>query len=416
MNTNAVVARNSLEAALRDPGRRMEIENAMPFDDPKTVRAAMQQLIDFARMQEGLLARCDDKSKFECCLVAARLGLQLNTPAHHVAAVPFKRKDGTYCATPIIEYRGLVALFKRYANVKAVRTELVRQNDVYKRNAETFVHEWDPFLSEHERGKAIGAYAMVELHDGTKLWETMSVEQIEHIRAKSRAANDGPWVTDWPQMARKTPLRRLANMLDWSPKGAELLQVADRTEFSYDDSTPVEVVGPVKRAPKGSQATLDVLMGVQPGPVESIDPDTGEVIELPPKAEEEEVEPPKPDACALHLVEAQAVCKQYGLPIWQSLTDARKRILKERMRELGMTEGRAFWAHVRQVLAHLTPDYYANWKEQVSLDVLLRVPKRGNPDHFTKLAEGPAPARVESIRTEGAPPVSSALLDLMGGE
>lgn len=430
----ALVPINKLEAVLRDPGRRIEIENAMPFDEPRTVRAAMQQLIDFARNQEGLVAQCDDKSKFDCCLIAARLGLQLNTPAHHVAVVPFKTKGGGYKATAIIEYRGLVALMKRYANVKVLRTEVVRSGDEYSRDQDDFTHKWDCFLPRESRGSVLGVYAIVETHDGARYIETMSVEQVEHVRAKSRSSSNGPWVTDWEQMARKTALRRASNLLDWSPKGSELVGLADKTEFTFDPTGTIEVKGQKPKSKKGSQAVLETLQGVEPEadvepqqeapdaaeakpePPVGVDPETGEV--LPPL--------PKPDAsaalhlaeasAALHLFEAQAICKTYGLPAWQRFSSSRNKLVAERAKELGLATGAEFWAKVREAFRSLTPEYYSNWSDAVSLDVLLRVPKRGNPDHFTKLLEGKPTTSVHApLRTEGAPPTSSTLLELMGG-
>jgi recombinational DNA repair protein RecT len=44
----------------------------------------------------------------------------------------------------------------------------------------------------------------------------MSRRQIDAIRARSRAKSDGPWVTDYPEMARKTAIRRLTKFLPMS--------------------------------------------------------------------------------------------------------------------------------------------------------------------------------------------------------
>lgn len=404
---------NQLEATLRDPTRRGEIQNAMPFDDPKTVRAAMQQLVDFARNQDGLLAQASDKSKFDCVLGAARLGLQLNSPLHQCAAVPFKTKNGVI-AQLIVEYRGLAALMKRYGSVKDIHTGLIYENDDYNWTESDFTMS----RKIGDRGKVVGVFAKLQLLDGSSQCEVMTVDEVEHVRNKSRAKDKGPWVSDWAQMARKTVLRRAANLVDMGPKGADLMARADKTEFRYDDTATVEVVGPVAKEPKGSQAVLESLQVQEPEfevtiqdevPPE-VDPDTGEVI--PPL--EEEAPRPKPEASALHLAEAQAVCKAHSLPIWQKLTDARKKLVSERMKAEGITSGKEFWERVRQVLANLTPDYYESWSEQAVLDVFLRVPKRGNPDHWTKLSEGPAPKAPDAIREEGAPPANQTLVDMMG--
>lgn len=431
-NGTAIVPRNQLEAILREPARRIEIENAMPFDDPKTVRHAMQQLIDFARNQDGLLARATDKSKFDCVLGAARLGLQLNSPLHHCAAVPFKTKNGVI-ATLIIEYRGLLSLMRRYGGVKEVHTGLIHDNDAYEWTESDF--RMSRVIGD--RGEPIGAYAKLVMQDGSNQCEVMTIQELEHVRAKSRAKSDGPWVTDTHQMYRKTVLRRAANLVDLGPKGAELLQQVDRTEFRFEDAE-VEVKEPSSK--RGSKAVWDAVQPKDPavvgvvepldtsrdhaeepeealGPGEEIDPETGEI--LPPELGKEVAkEPPgKPrartasrsEADALHLARAQALTKRLGLPTWQKLTDARRSLLKRRMTAEGMTEPGELWDAAERILGGLTASYWDSWAEQATLDVLLRVPQRGNPDHWTKLAEGPA-----RVGASDEPP-SSTLLDLLGG-
>ena len=434
---NEMTARNQLEAVLRDPQRQGEIKAAMPFDDPKTVRAAMQQLVDFARNQDGLLAQASDKSKFDCVLGAARLGLQLNSPLHHAAAVPYKTKKGVI-AQLIVEYRGLAALMRRYGGVKEIHTGVIYSNDQY---------EWtesDFRMSRKigDRGEVVGAFAKLVLDDGTTQCEVMSVEELEHVRAKSRAKDNGPWVTDTLQMYRKTVLRRAGNLVDMGPKGADLMARADKTEFRYDDTATVEIVDDRPKGNAAVLASLDSVTPVTPEPGENpglnqggktearmeevgippdVDPETGEVIPpevspgKPPAVKKAAPQPKSPSSDNLHLLEAQRLCQAHGLPVWQKLTEPRRRLIRERMKEQGIERGKEFWETVSSVLRNLTPEYYESWSEQVQLDVLLRVPKRGNPDHFTKLAEGPAKKPEEKIREEGAPPANSTLMDMMGG-
>jgi recombination protein RecT len=41
----------------------------------------------------------------------------------------------------------------------------------------------------------------------------MTTAQIEAIRSRSKSKDNGPWMTDWVEMAKKTVLRRLFKML-----------------------------------------------------------------------------------------------------------------------------------------------------------------------------------------------------------
>ena len=59
----------------------------------------------------------------------------------------------------------------------------------------------------------------------------MSLGEIEKVRKVSRAANKGPWVDWWEEMARKTVLRRLSKRL---PMSTDLDDLIRRDDALYD--------------------------------------------------------------------------------------------------------------------------------------------------------------------------------------
>jgi hypothetical protein len=70
----------------------------------------------------------------------------------------------------------------------------------------------------------------------------MSRDEIEAVRKRSRAANAGPWVTDWNEMAKKTVFRRLSK---WIPLSSEYRDALDAdieersdTHASFIDISP----------------------------------------------------------------------------------------------------------------------------------------------------------------------------------
>jgi hypothetical protein len=76
-------------------------------------------------------------------------------------------------------------------------------------------------------------YAVATMSDGETQFEIMSLDEIEAIRKRKGGQNggaDSPWDTDWTQMARKTAVRRIANMLDTSPQAALALRVQAANE------------------------------------------------------------------------------------------------------------------------------------------------------------------------------------------
>ena len=72
---------------------------------------------------------------------------------------------------------------------------------------------------------------MATLKSGEVSREVMSIDEIEAIRKRSRAANTGPWVTDYSEMARKTVARRHSKVL---PMSTDLDDVIRRDDDLYD--------------------------------------------------------------------------------------------------------------------------------------------------------------------------------------
>ena len=68
------------------------------------------------------------------------------------------------------------------------------------------------------RGEIYAYYAQVYLTNGKRQGAVMTVKQVEKVRKRSRAANDGPWVTDFDEMAKKTVFRRLSQMAASFPR------------------------------------------------------------------------------------------------------------------------------------------------------------------------------------------------------
>src|SRR5690606_40277422 len=61
----------------------------------------------------------------------------------------------------------------------------------------------------------------------------MSREDIDKIRQRSKAANSGPWATDYDAMARKTVVRQAAR---WMPLSIEVQRA-----LAFDESSPADI-------------------------------------------------------------------------------------------------------------------------------------------------------------------------------
>jgi recombination protein RecT len=69
----------------------------------------------------------------------------------------------------------------------------------------------------------------------------MTVDEIEQVRAVSRAGASGPWGQWWGEMAKKTVLRRLSKRLPMSTDADELL----RREVEEDEAQAPALPGSV---------------------------------------------------------------------------------------------------------------------------------------------------------------------------
>ncbi len=151
----------------------------------------------------GLVAQnVDRKSLFLACVAAAQDGLFPD--GREAALVVF---GGKVQYMPMIG--GIRKRMRNSGDVLSAEAHVVRENDKF-----AYVLGDNPRI-EHEpalknRGDEIAVYAIIRLKNGEILREVMSKEEIEKVRGISRASKNGPWVTWWGEMARKTVLRRCA--------------------------------------------------------------------------------------------------------------------------------------------------------------------------------------------------------------
>lgn len=156
------------------------------------------------------LVNADRRSLFGAFVRLAQDGLLPD--GREAAVVMFGNKAQ---AMPMIA--GILKKIRQSGEVAKVSAQVVYANDkfVVKYGFDEDVEHVPPALNE-PRGEPIGAYATAILKDGSQLLEVMSLEEIEKVRAVSRAAKNGPWVSWFGEMARKTVMRRLAKRLPMS--------------------------------------------------------------------------------------------------------------------------------------------------------------------------------------------------------
>ena len=189
---------------------------------------------------------------------------------------------------------GVMKKVRNSGELSSIESHLVHLNDKFSYRIgidDAPIHEPDWF---GDRGDIIGVYAVAKLKDGSKVSEIMSIKQVEEVRAASRAANSGPWVTWWGEMARKTVLRRLSKRLPMSTDLDDLIR-RDDALYDFDGareegkkitggslSDRMQALASPKAAQIENRSSLDSRMTdlrdrLPSG--EQIDADTGEITE-----------------------------------------------------------------------------------------------------------------------------------------
>ena len=181
------------------------------------------------------LASCDPGSILASLLRASSLGVDLSPGMMEGYLIPrWNKHAGRHLCTFMIGYQGLTKL-ARQGGAVGIRSAIVCERDVFQ-------YEYDPELrlthrpALSDRGPVLGVYATAKTPDGTPILEYLSYEDVEKVRARSQSPNEGPWVTDWNEMARKTALKRLCKSL---PRSVELGAAIDGDDEEYRQAQAV---------------------------------------------------------------------------------------------------------------------------------------------------------------------------------
>jgi recombination protein RecT len=176
------------------------------------------------------LKDCTPASFFNALLSLSELGIEPDGRRAHL--IPY----GNECQL-IIDYKGYVDLITRPGkgnDVSTIYSDVVREHDDFLFNRGIVErHIVDIRKAETERGKVIGAYTIIRFKNGDMKCEVMSVEDLDRVKGRSKAKDNGPWRTDENEMQKKTVLRRCIKTMPINDQTAKALEV------DYDRFEPI---------------------------------------------------------------------------------------------------------------------------------------------------------------------------------
>ncbi len=228
-----------------------------------------------AAMRNPLLMQCTPESLSDSLLRCSQAGLEPDGRLAHL--IPYwNSKKSVYECQVIFDYKGLVTLALRNG-AESVYADKVCEFDEFSASVEngdkkiTHRPNW-----KAARGTVVAFYAVCK-RGGEVDYEVMTVDEVESIRKRSRAGNSGPWVTDFDEMGKKCPLRRMSKRWDLLPEIRDLINADDDTPPPFSNQSVVSspLFAP-KVLPQAAPEPEQAAEAPQPdAPPEGYNPDDG---------------------------------------------------------------------------------------------------------------------------------------------
>ena len=194
------------------------------------------------------LLDCTPVSVIACLLTSAQLGLSPDSTTGEAYLVPFenRKKKVTECQF-ILGYRGIVNLAMRSGMVKRFQARTVYDTDFFEYEFglnEKLVHR-----PSGKGGNIKYFYAIIEYTNGGRMFEIMSIDEINLIRdmsANYKMAKmyniPSVWDTYYKEMGMKTVLRRLGKLAPLSSEFQSAITLDEFSDLGYSQKLEINLL------------------------------------------------------------------------------------------------------------------------------------------------------------------------------
>jgi recombination protein RecT len=154
-----------------------------------------------------------------------------------------------------IEYTGNIALAKRYGGLKEIKAQVIFEGDVFEfeidpQTARRYITKHQQTLKSLESKNILGAYAVMEMADGTRDTEIMSMSQIRDSWNQGAMKGNSPAHKNFPdQMAKKTVINRACKLLIRGSDDSILYNDEDKTIDTTAEDVTHEINKNANRKP-----------------------------------------------------------------------------------------------------------------------------------------------------------------------
>lgn len=176
-----------------------------------------------AVVQDADFSKCDATTVARALMKGAYLGLDFFNKECYAISYGGKVQFQT-------DYKGEIKLAKKYSinPIKEIYAKLVRTGDEFEEiivNGEQSLNfKPMPF----NNAEIIGAFAVVTFKDGSMIYDTMSVSEIEDTRKNfSKMPNGQAWKNSPGEMYKKTVLRRICKLIELDFDNKEQIEAFD---------------------------------------------------------------------------------------------------------------------------------------------------------------------------------------------
>jgi len=243
---------------------KKQIQMALPrhMNADRMSRIAMTSV-----MRNPKLLECTPQSLIGAIIQSAQLGLEPDDLRGMAYLIPFRnnRKGTTVVEVHLLPgYKGLMDLARRSAKVSAIEADVVHAEDKfsYRKGTEQFLHHVKSEKADSGGIKCV--YALARYNNGQCQFTVLTPRDVEKIRKSSRAGDEGPWVTHFDEMAKKTALRQLCKLLPSSSELQTAVALDEMAEAGVPQNLEVfsDAIGEASTASPGNgekKTKLDTL-------------------------------------------------------------------------------------------------------------------------------------------------------------